>query len=136
MPNFISEDQIERALLQKLQHLHGFDVLNCHTDDPEDLDDESGRASKSEVLLLDRVKEAAVRLNPGIPEAAIDGALETLMRIAASCAAILIMAEDRLKAGHQRAENRPFRRWCTGFSRSSTSLSGHNANSCVLCAVH
>jgi hypothetical protein len=24
MPNFISEDQIERALVQKLQHLHGF----------------------------------------------------------------------------------------------------------------
>jgi hypothetical protein len=30
MPNFISEDQIERALVQKLQHLHGFDVLGCH----------------------------------------------------------------------------------------------------------
>jgi type I restriction enzyme, R subunit len=27
MPNFISEDQIERALLQRLQDLHGFDVL-------------------------------------------------------------------------------------------------------------
>jgi type I restriction enzyme R subunit len=33
MPNFISEDQIERALVQKLQHLHGFDVLECHTED-------------------------------------------------------------------------------------------------------
>ena len=31
MPNFISEDQIARALVQKLQHLHGFDVLECHT---------------------------------------------------------------------------------------------------------
>jgi hypothetical protein len=27
MPNFISEDHIERALVQKLQHLHGFDSL-------------------------------------------------------------------------------------------------------------
>ncbi|MGD1090040.1 MAG: hypothetical protein ABR955_15150 [Verrucomicrobiota bacterium] len=37
MPNFISEDQIERALVQKLQHLHGFDdSLDCHTEDPED----------------------------------------------------------------------------------------------------
>ena len=39
MPNFISEDQIEQALVQKLQHLHGFDVLDCHTDNAEDLND-------------------------------------------------------------------------------------------------
>jgi len=26
MPNFISEDQIERALKQKLQHLHGIAI--------------------------------------------------------------------------------------------------------------
>ena len=51
MPNFISEDQIERALVQKLQHLHGFDVLECHTEDPEDLNDGSGRAKKSDVIL-------------------------------------------------------------------------------------
>jgi type I restriction enzyme R subunit len=31
MPNFV-EDQIEQALVQKLQHLHGFDALDCHTD--------------------------------------------------------------------------------------------------------
>ena len=49
MPNFISEDQIERALVQKLQHLHGFDALDCHTEDPEDLHDGSGRANKREV---------------------------------------------------------------------------------------
>ena len=34
MPNFISEAQIERALVQKLQHLHGYDVLDCHSEDP------------------------------------------------------------------------------------------------------
>jgi hypothetical protein len=43
MPNFMSEDQIEVALVQKLQHLHGFDSINCHTEDPEDLNDNSGR---------------------------------------------------------------------------------------------
>ena len=48
MPNFISEDQIERALVQKLQHLHGFDSLDCHTEDPEDLNDGSGRTNKRE----------------------------------------------------------------------------------------
>jgi len=78
MPNFISEEQIELALVQRVQHLHGFDVLCCMTQDPEDLDDTSGRASKRDVILVDRVREAAVRLNPGIPEEKIDEALERL----------------------------------------------------------
>src|SRR6266567_7592513 len=79
MPNFISENQIERALVQKLQHLHGFDSLDCHTEDPEDLNDGSGRASKREVILVDRVREAAIRLNPTIPAKAIEDALEKLI---------------------------------------------------------
>ena len=78
MPNFISEDQIEQALLQRLQHVCGFDVLNCHTADPADLNDGSGRADKRDVLLPLRLKAAALRLNPQIPEAAIDGALARL----------------------------------------------------------
>ena len=77
MPNFISEDDIEQALLQHLQHLHGFDVLECHTADPDDLNDGSGRADKREVVFIDRLKEATVRLNPDIPEPAIDEALAT-----------------------------------------------------------
>src|ERR1035441_8249321 len=79
MPNFISEDQIEQALVQKLEHLHGFDSLDCHTEDPEDLNDFSGRAHKRDVVLVDRVKEAAIRLNPDIPAKAIDDALEKLL---------------------------------------------------------
>lgn len=39
MPNFISEDQIEQALLQRLQYVCGFDVLECYTTDPTDLND-------------------------------------------------------------------------------------------------
>lgn len=78
MPNFISEDQVEQALLQRLQHVHGFDVLNCHTAEPDDLNDGSGRSDKREVFLLDRLREAALRLNPGIPEAAVDEALGRL----------------------------------------------------------
>src|SRR5947199_1052551 len=79
MPNFISENQIERALVQKLQHLHGFDSLDCHTEDPEDLKDGSGRTNKRDVILEDRVREAAIRLNPAIPGAAIEDALEKLL---------------------------------------------------------
>lgn len=79
MPNFISEDQIERAMVQKLEQLHGFDSLNCHTEDPEDLNDRSGRTNKRDVILLDRVREAAIRLNPMIPAQVIDNALEQLL---------------------------------------------------------
>jgi type I restriction enzyme R subunit len=79
MPNFISEDQIERALVQKLVELHGFDSLNCNTQDPEDLNDRSGRANKRDVLLVDRVREAAGRLNPTIPSQVIESALERLL---------------------------------------------------------
>src|SRR6266581_7473965 len=79
MPNFISENQIERALVQKLQHLHGFDSLDCYTEDPENFNDGSHRASKRDVILVDRVREAAIRLNPDIPAKAIDDALEKLL---------------------------------------------------------
>src|SRR5688572_18632078 len=79
MPNFISEDQIERAMVQKLKLLHGFDTLHCHTEHPEDLNDRSGRTNKRDVILLDRVREAAVRLNPLIPAQVIANALEKLL---------------------------------------------------------
>jgi type I restriction enzyme R subunit len=80
MPNFISEDQIEQALVQKLQLLHGFDTLECFTNDPADLNDHSGRTDKREVILLDRVRQAAEKLNPDLPTKAIDEALEILMQ--------------------------------------------------------
>lgn len=78
MPNFISEDQIEQALLQRLQHVCGFDVLACHTADPTDLNDGSGRADKRDVLLPARLKSAALKLNPHIPEPVVDAALARL----------------------------------------------------------
>ena len=78
MPNFISEDDIEVAMVQRLQHVYGYDTLNCFTADPADLNDGSGRTDKRDVILYDRLKEAAIALNPGIPESAIDDALKQL----------------------------------------------------------
>lgn len=78
MPNFITEDQIEQALLQRLQHVCGFDVLECYTVDPADLNDGSGRLDKRDVLLPQRLREAAIRLNPDVPEATVDTALAQL----------------------------------------------------------
>ena len=78
MPNFISEDDIEQAMVQRLQDDYGYDTLNCFTSDPADLNDKSGRTDKRDVILHDRLKAAAIALNPGIPETAIDDALKQL----------------------------------------------------------
>lgn len=92
MPNFISEDDIEKALLQRLQHVHGFDVLNCHTTDPADLNDGSGRKDKRDVLLPKRLKAAVLRLNAKIPEATVD---EALARLADRRQAMSLVAANR-----------------------------------------
>ncbi|MEE4377287.1 MAG: HsdR family type I site-specific deoxyribonuclease, partial [Candidatus Competibacteraceae bacterium] len=78
MPNFLSEDDIEQAMLQRLQHLYGYDALICFTTNPEDLKDGSGRTDKREVILHDRLRKAVIGLNPQLPEAAIDDALKQL----------------------------------------------------------
>lgn len=75
MANFISEDQIEQALLTRLSADFGFARLNCMTANPDDLNDGSGRSSKREVILADRLRAAAVRLNPTLPDHVLDEAL-------------------------------------------------------------
>lgn len=77
MPNFISEDDIEQAILRKLEQ-HGFQRLNCYTADPDNLNDGSNRTDKRDVIFADRLKAAALRLNPELPVAAIDKALSIL----------------------------------------------------------
>lgn len=78
--NFISEDDIEQGLIQRLQHLCGFDALNCFTAQPDDLNDGSGRGDKREVILADRLREAVVRLNPQAPAYAVDQAMGQLLQ--------------------------------------------------------
>lgn len=77
MPNFISEDDIEQAILHELEQ-HGFQLLNCYTVNPDDLNDRSNRTDKRDVILSDRLKAAALCLNPDLPAAAIDKALAIL----------------------------------------------------------
>jgi len=79
MPNFISEDDIEQATLQKLNRQYGYELLNCYTVDAEDLNDGSNRTDKRDVLFEDRLRQSALRLNPTIPETAIEEALERIM---------------------------------------------------------
>lgn len=90
--NFISEDDIEQALIQRLQHLCGFDALNCLTAQPDDLNDGSGRGDKREVILTDRLRAAIERLNPQAPAQAVDQAMGQLLM---SRAAMSLVAANR-----------------------------------------
>src|SRR5437773_2282336 len=113
MPNFISEDQIERAMVQKLEQLHGFESLNCRTEDPEDLNDRSDRTNKRDVILLDRVREAAFRLNSTIPAQAIESALEKLldrrqaMTLVAANQEVYNLLRDGIPVEFDNAEGQP-----------------------------
>ena len=70
MRNFISEDDIERAILQKLEaEPFKYCVLRCDAspDKREALPDGTGRSSKKECVLPEVLRAALARLNPGIP---------------------------------------------------------------------
>lgn len=78
MPNFISEDQIEKAAVSLLTEQFGYRTINCHTTDVENLNDGSNRESKQDVLFRDILRKCAVNLNPSIPEPVIDLAIDNL----------------------------------------------------------
>ena len=86
MPSFISEDDIEQALVAELQvkwsKKYNFETLNCFTAEAADLNDRSGRFDKRDVILADRVRSAAKLLNQtgerNIPDSAIDEAVSVL----------------------------------------------------------
>lgn len=75
MPNLISEDDIEQAMLSRLREEHGYELLNCMTTKPETLPDGSGRRDKREVILGDRLRKVAKELNRHIPEVVLEQAL-------------------------------------------------------------
>ncbi len=62
-------------------------MLDGQTEDREDLADGSGRANKQEVNVIDRLRKAAVALNPGMTQPAIEAALEETDRPAKNPAA-------------------------------------------------
>jgi type I restriction enzyme R subunit len=78
MPNFISEDQIEKAAVALLKDTYGYRTVNCFTQDVENLSDRSNRASKQDVVFGDILKTYLVKLNRTIPEPVIDQAIEKL----------------------------------------------------------
>lgn len=78
MANIITEDQIEKATLALLEGL-GYERLDCFTESAEDQDDRSGRGSKSEVVLRERLWRAVCKLNPAIPSTVLESALDSFL---------------------------------------------------------
>lgn len=81
MANYISEDDIEKRTIKlMLEELDYDEHLTCYTPDEKQLPDGSNRTSKEEVVLTTRLQNALVKLNEGLPEAAILQAISELTK--------------------------------------------------------
>ena len=83
MRSFISEDNIEQAILQKLEaEPFGYDVLRCDAspDKREVLPDGTGRGNKKQCVLPRVLREALTRLNPDIPADRLENIARDLCR--------------------------------------------------------
>lgn len=89
MPNFISEDAIEKAAIRKLAENHGYRTVNCYTADLENLNDKSNRTDKQDVVFLDILGTQAKALNPKIPAEVVAQALEQVTSSRAAMSPIL-----------------------------------------------
>ncbi|MBF0239885.1 MAG: type I restriction endonuclease subunit R [SAR324 cluster bacterium] len=76
MPNYISEDQIEKEAVKLLVEKLGYRSLNCFTADVENLNDGSNRTSKQGVIFPDILSQKTIELNPEVPKKAIEEALQ------------------------------------------------------------
>lgn len=83
MRNFISEDDIERAILSKLKEApFEYDIITCDADPNkrDDLNDGTGRSSKRECVLPCALEESLKKINPNIDEQYIKTIIKDLRR--------------------------------------------------------
>ena len=83
MRNFISEDDIERAILSKLKEApFEYGIITCDADPSkrDDLNDGTGRSSKRECVLPCVLEESLKRINPNIDEQYIKSIVKDLRR--------------------------------------------------------
>ncbi|MDR6571252.1 type I restriction endonuclease subunit R [Chitinophaga ginsengisegetis] len=72
MPNFISEDQIEKAIIEVFVNNLGYRHINCQYADT------TGRLNERDIVIKPLLKSKLTELNPGLPQKAIDEAFEQL----------------------------------------------------------
>ncbi len=76
MPNYITEDDIEQAILDKLRaEPFNYDIIICDADTSkrDDLNDGTGRTSKKQCVLPEVLKKSLIKINPTIDEKILDG---------------------------------------------------------------
>jgi type I restriction enzyme R subunit len=78
MATKLTESEIETLAIERLQAL-GFDYNYGPDIAPDSANPQ--RASFAEVVLLTRLRNAVVRINPTLPAAALDEAIKTIQRI-------------------------------------------------------
>ena len=81
MRNFISEDDIEQAILSELKKApYNYDIIICDADPSkrDDLNDGTERASKKECVLPAVLQQSLKRINPNIGQEHIDRIVKTL----------------------------------------------------------
>ena len=81
MSRFIYEDDIEKALLDKLSaEPFCYDVITCDpsTSSKENINDGTGRSSKKECVLPCILAESLRRINPGIPSSKLESIAKEL----------------------------------------------------------
>ncbi len=72
MPNFISEDQIEKAIIQIFENNLGYRHSNCIDKDI------TGRFTENEVVIKPLLKQQLIKLNPTLPATAIEDAFQQI----------------------------------------------------------
>lgn len=75
-PNLDSEDALEAAVMDTLASL-GYEVVNAY--DETSGSRQLGRQTLDEVVLLSRLRPTLQRLNPGVPQFALEMAVEALL---------------------------------------------------------
>jgi type I restriction enzyme, R subunit len=79
MSTYTEDHLVERPAIQLMQHELGWDVVTCYGEWDGDASD-LGRDGKREVVLVSRLRPALCRLNPDLPQEAIEGAVEEICR--------------------------------------------------------
>ena len=83
MRNFISENDIEQAILDKLRAKpFEYDMIVCDADPNkrDDLNDGTARANKRECVLPEVLRQSLVKLNPHVAQDKIDSIVKQLRR--------------------------------------------------------
>lgn len=82
MTSFISEDDIEQAIITRLVNDCGYDHLECDPspDAKDSVDDGTGRATTHECVLPKILRESLIRLNPQIDTEQIDVLVKQMRR--------------------------------------------------------